>query len=49
MTYLNYEEAVQKSLEYAKTINKKELIHIEDSIGRVFSKEIVCLKNLPSF
>lgn len=47
--YLDFEEAVEKSLENAKAINFKELVNIENSLGRVISKDILCVKNLPSF
>lgn len=49
LTYLDYKEAVQKSLEISETTNKTEYISIENAIGRVFSKDIKCIKNLPSF
>ncbi len=48
-TYLDFNIAVEKSLEYAKVTKYTELINIEDSLGRVISKDIICVKNLPSF
>ena len=47
--YLDYERAVLKSLKYAKKADLKEIINLEDSIGRVIAKDIFCVKNLPSF
>lgn len=47
--YLDYKRAVKTSLESAVVTTKKELINIENGIGRVFSQDIICKKNLPSF
>lgn len=49
LTYLDYEQAVEKSLTLANTTSKTEYISIENAIGRVFSCDIKCIKNLPSF
>jgi molybdopterin molybdotransferase len=49
MTYLEYKEAVKTSLENVLPLKRSEMIHIQQAIGRVFSKDIVCVKNLPSF
>lgn len=49
MTYLEYKEAVKTSLENVLPIKQSEMIHIQQAIGRVFSKDILCVKNLPSF
>lgn len=48
-TFLDFKEAVSKSLQYAKRSDLKEIIHLEHSIGRVLAKEVTCCKNLPSF
>ncbi len=48
-TFLDFNIAVEKSLENAKTISSIEEVNIEDSLGRVISKDIICIKNLPSF
>ena len=48
-TFLEFEKAVEKSLEYAKKTSLIETVNIEDSLGRVLSKDISCIKNLPSF
>jgi len=47
--YLDYQDAVKISLKNVKKGKKVEYIHIENAIGRVFSKDIICKKNLPSF
>lgn len=49
LTYLDYKEAVDIGLNAACATNKTEYISIENSISRVFSKNIICSKNLPSF
>lgn len=49
LTYLNFEDAIEKSLALAKTTTLTELIPLGNTIGRVLSKEIICVKNLPSF
>ena len=48
-TFLDFNVAIQKALENAVSTKYVELINIEDSLGRVISKDIVCVKNLPSF
>lgn len=48
-TFLDFNIAVEKSLENAKKTCKKEIVNIEESLGRVISKDIICIKNLPSF
>lgn len=48
-TYLEYQEAVNQSLNLAKTTQKTEFISIENCINRTFAKDIICTKNLPSF
>ena len=49
LTYLDYKDAVEKSFTITEATNKTEYISIENAIGRVFSKDIQCIKNLPSF
>ena len=49
LTYLDYQQAVKRSFNIVKTTRKTEHISIENAIGRVFSKDIQCVKNLPSF
>jgi len=49
LTYLDYKDAVNIGLDAANVLKRTEFISIEDSIGRVFSKDIICKKNLPSF
>lgn len=48
-TFLDFNVAIQKALENAVSTKYVELINIEDSLRRVISKDIVCVKNLPSF
>ena len=47
--YLDFKDAVSLSLDIADTTSIQEIVHIEDSIGRVLAEDIFCLKNLPSF
>jgi len=49
LTYLDYESAVLKSLENVKVTQKVEYISLENAIGRILSKDISCIKNMPSF
>ncbi len=49
LTYLDYKEAVEKSLTISEVTQKTEFISIENAIGRVFSSDVKCIKNLPSF
>ncbi|PLY06226.1 MAG: molybdopterin molybdenumtransferase MoeA [Arcobacter sp.] len=48
-TFLDFEKAVEKSLEVAKVTSLIEIVNIEDALGRVISEDIRCVKNLPSF
>lgn len=48
-TFLDFKIAVEKALENAKPSTITELVNIEDSLGRIISNDIVCIKNLPSF
>lgn len=47
--YLDFKDAVSASLDIADVITLKEIITIDDSIGRVLSQDVTCVKNLPSF
>ncbi|PHR73144.1 MAG: molybdopterin molybdenumtransferase MoeA [Arcobacter sp.] len=47
--YLDFEEARRISLEMARINTFKEIISLENSLGRVISQDIICQKNLPSF
>jgi molybdopterin molybdotransferase len=49
LTYLEYENAVEKSLENVKVTQNIEYVPLENSIGRILSKDIDCRKNMPSF
>lgn len=48
-TYLNFQEAIKKALENSKKTEKSEMINLDSSLSRVLSKDIFCIKNLPSF
>jgi molybdopterin molybdotransferase len=48
-TFLDFNDAISKALKYAKTADLKEIINIENSIGRVIASDVICVKNLPSF
>jgi len=47
--YVDFGQAVESSLEYAKGTTLKEIISLEKALGRVFSRDVTCRKNLPSF
>ena len=47
--FLDFELAVEKSLENAKSITICEIVNIEDALNRIIAKDILCCKNLPSF
>ena len=49
LMYLEYQEAVEKSLENVKVTQKVEYISLEKSVGRILSKDVDCKKNMPSF
>ncbi len=48
-TFLDFNKAVSKSLDVAKVTTLTEIINIENSLERIISKDILCVKNLPSF
>ena len=48
-TFLDFNIAVEKSLDCAENTKFIELINIEDSLKRIISNDIFCVKNLPSF
>lgn len=47
--YLDFDIALSKALKYASSTYFMEIINIEESLGRILSKDIKCIKNLPSF
>lgn len=47
--YLNFKEALQSALSSASVTKLTEIINIKDALGRNLSKDIKCVKNLPSF
>ncbi len=49
LTYLDFTEASKKSLDLAKATNKTQFISIENALGKILAKDIVCKKSLPAF
>ncbi len=49
LTYLDFEEAVKRSLDLAKSTSFTEIIPLANAIGRVVSEDVICVKNLPAF
>ncbi len=47
--YVDFNNAVESSLQNAYGTMLKEIINIERALGRVFSQDVICTKNLPSF
>ena len=47
--YVDFNEAVESALTNAEAITLKEIIGLEKALGRVFSQDVMCQKNLPSF
>lgn len=49
LNYLDFEVAFDKSLELVNHKITTENIFINEAIGRILGKDIVCIKNLPAF
>lgn len=49
LTYLDFNEAIKKSLEIAQVTTLKEIIPISSALGRVVGSDVICKKNLPAF
>ena len=47
--YVDFNIAVESSLKYAKKIALTEIVTLNQATSRVFSQNILCQKNLPSF
>jgi len=47
--YVDFNEAVESALTNAEGATLKEIIGLEKALGRVFSQDVTCQKNLPSF
>ncbi len=47
--YVDFNEAVQSALTNAEATTLKEIIGLGKALGRVFSQDVICQKNLPSF
>lgn len=46
---MNFEIALKKSLEAVEIRDKISIVPLEEALGKVVAKDIVCQKNLPSF
>jgi molybdopterin molybdotransferase len=49
LNFLDFKEAVEKSLTLSIPTVFTEIVSISDAIGRILSKDVICVKNLPSF
>ena len=49
LNYLDFEIARKKSLDLVNQTRFKEIIPLSEAIGRVLSKDVICVKNLPAF
>ena len=49
LNYLDFEIAQEKSLNLVNQTAYKEIIPLNEAIGRVLSKDVICVKNLPAF
>ncbi len=47
--YVDFNDAVESSLKYAKKVSLTEIVSLDKALGRVFSQDVLCQKNLPSF
>lgn len=47
--FLDFNEAISKSLALAQTTNLKEIVPISQALGRILANDLFCVKNLPSF
>lgn len=48
-TFLDFNKAIEKSFEVSEVTEFTEIVNIENSLRRIISEEIKCVKNLPSF
>lgn len=49
LTYLDFNEAVNKSLELVTSTTLTQMVPLLESLGKVVAQDIICQKNLPSF
>mgnify|MGYP001213530509 FL=1 len=49
MNFLDFPQAVEKSLEMVNQISFTEIIPISDALNRTIANDSLCIKNLPSF
>ncbi|SFZ98910.1 Molybdopterin biosynthesis protein MoeA [hydrothermal vent metagenome] len=47
--YVDFNMAVESSLENAKKTSLTQIVTLDKALGRVFSQDVLCQKNLPSF
>ena len=47
--YVDFTQAVTASLQHAEATSLREIIGLGRALGRVFSQDVICQKNLPSF
>ena len=47
--YVDFTDAVESSFKYAKKAGLTEIVGLDKALGRVFSQDVICQKNLPSF
>jgi molybdopterin molybdotransferase len=49
LNFLDFKDAVEKSLELVSSTSFSEIIPISNALGRVIANDISCVKNLPAF
>ncbi len=49
LTYLDFNEAVNKSFDLANSTTLTEVVSLWDALKRVVVKDIICIKDLPAF
>lgn len=49
LTYLDFNEALGKSLEIAEATNLTQMLGLNEALNQVLSQDIICKKNLPAF
>ncbi len=49
LNYLDFKNAITKSLDLVNSTQLSEMIPLNCAIGRVLSKDVICRKNLPAF
>lgn len=49
LNFLDFSQAVEKSLDLTQATTFSEFIPISEALGRVIAKDVLCVKNLPAF